>query len=385
MRKICIITGTRAEFGLMRNIMAMFRDATDIKLQLIVTGAHLVSGHGNTREEIIAAGFEIDAEVDMLLASDSPRAIGQSMGLGVIGLTTALARLEPDIVLLLGDRYEVLAAAQSAMILRIPIAHIHGGEATEGLIDEAIRHSITKMSHVHFTSAEPFRRKVIQMGEHPNTVYNVGAVGLDNVAALKPVARSEIEEFIGLSLDAPILMVTYHPVTLDADGAVSVINLLEALAAQTGTRIVFTGANADALGQKINALVQTFCDARPSEAVQIASLGVHRYLSLMAMSEAVIGNSSSGLLEAPYVGVPTLNIGDRQRGRLRGPAVVDCVDTTEAILAGIKKVRSSELRAIAAKRETPYGAPGASEKIVELLRRLDLSGILYKRFYENDN
>lgn len=384
MRKICIITGTRAEFGLMRNIMAMLRDATDIKLQLIVTGAHLVSEHGNTRGEILAAGFEIDAEVDMLLASDSPRAIGQSMGLGIIGLTTALARLEPDIVLLLGDRYEALAAAQSAMILCIPIAHIHGGEATEGLIDEAIRHSISKMSHVHFTSAEPFRRKVIQMGEHPDTVYNVGAVGLDNVAALKPVARTTIEKFIGLRLDAPILLVTYHPVTLDADGAASVTNLLEALAAQEGVRIVFTGANADALGQEINARVRAFCDARPSETAQIASLGVHRYLSLMAMSEAVIGNSSSGLLEAPYVGVPTLNIGDRQRGRLRGPAVVDCVDTTEAILAGIKKVRSSELRAIAAKRETPYGAPGASKKIVELLRGFDLSGILFKRFYEND-
>lgn len=384
MRKICIITGTRAEFGLMRNIMAMLRDASDVKLQLIVTGAHLVSGHGNTREEILAAGFEIDAEVDMLLASDSPRAIGQSMGLGVIGLTKALARLEPDIVVLLGDRYEALAAAQSAMILRIPIAHIHGGEATEGLIDEAIRHSISKMSHVHFTSAEPFRRKVIQMGERPDKVYNVGAVGLDNVAALKPVSRSQIEKFIGLSLDAPILLVTYHPVTLDADGAASVTNLLEALAAQEGTRIVFTGANADALGQEINAQVQAFCAARPSEAVQMVSLGVHSYLSLMAMSQAVIGNSSSGLLETPYVGVPTLNIGDRQRGRLRGPAVVDCVDTTEAILVGLKKVRSLELRAIAAKRETPYGSPGASEKIVKLLRELDLNGILYKRFYEID-
>lgn len=385
MRKICIITGTRAEFGLMRNIMAMLRDASEIKMQLVVTGAHLVSAHGNTREEILAAGFEIDAEVDMLLASDSPRAIGQSMGLGIIGLTTALARLEPDIVLLLGDRYEALAAAQSAMILRIPIAHIHGGEATEGLIDEAIRHSISKMSHVHFTSAEPFRRKIIQMGEHPDTVYNVGAVGLDNVASLQPISRPEIEMFLGISLEAPILLVTYHPVTLDADGAASVTNLLEALAAQEGTRIIFTGANADALGQEINTRIQAFCAARPSETAQVASLGVRRYLSLMTMSQAVIGNSSSGLLETPYVGVPTLNIGDRQRGRLRGPAVVDSVDTTEAILAGIKKVRSSELRAIAAKRETPYGAPGASKKIVKLLHELDLKDILFKRFYENDS
>lgn len=382
MRKICVITGTRAEFGLMRNLMAILKKAPDVTLQLIVTGAHLVAGHGNTHEEIRAAGFEIDAEVDMLLASDSPRAVGQSMGLGVIGLSSALARLQPDMVVLLGDRYEALAAAQSAMILRIPIAHIHGGEATEGVIDEAIRHSITKMSHVHFTSAEPFRRKVIQMGEQPDTVHNVGAVGLDNVASLEPVSREAIEDFLGLTLDAPILLVTYHPLTLDADGAASVNSLLEALAAQEDTRIVFTGANADALGQEINARVHAFCAARPRRAMQVASLGVRRYLSLMAMSEAVIGNSSSGLLETPYVGVPTVNIGARQRGRLRGPAVVDCADTTEAILAAIAKARSSELRVIAARRETPYGAPGASARIVDVLRGLDLDGILFKRFHE---
>lgn len=382
MKKICVITGTRAEFGLMRAMLDGLKAAPDVTLQLIVTGAHLVAGHGNTHEEIRAGGFPIDAEVDMLLASDSPRAVGQSMGLGVIGLTTALARLAPDMVVLLGDRYEALAAAQSAMILRIPIAHIHGGEATEGLIDEAVRHSITKMSHVHFTSAEPFRRKVIQMGEQPDTVHNVGALGLDNVASLEPVSREAIEDFLGLTLDAPILLVTYHPVTLDADGAASVNSLLEALAAQEGTRIVFTGANADALGQKINARVQAFCAARPGRAVQVASLGMRRYLSLMAMSEAVIGNSSSGLLETPYVGVPTVNIGARQRGRLRGPAVVDCEDTTEAILTAIAKARSPELRAIAARRETPYGAPGASARIVEVLRGLDLDGILFKRFHE---
>jgi UDP-hydrolysing UDP-N-acetyl-D-glucosamine 2-epimerase len=382
MRKICVITGTRAEFGLMGNLMAMLNVTPDVILQLIVTGAHLVAGHGNTLEEIRAAGFKIDAEVDMLLASDSPRAVGQSIGLGVIGLTTALARLAPDIVVLLGDRYEALAAAQSAMILRIPIAHIHGGEATEGLIDEAIRHSITKMSHLHFTSAEPFRRKVIQMGEHPRTVHNVGAVGLDNVASLEPVTREEIEDFLGLTLDAPILLVTYHPLTLDADGAASITNLLDALATQEGTRIVFTGANADALGQEINKRVQAFCAARPGQAVQVASLGMRRYLSLMAISETVIGNSSSGLLEAPYVGVPTVNIGNRQRGRLRGPAVVDCDETTEGILAAIAKARSPELREIASRRETPYGAPGASAKIVEVLRGFDLKGILFKRFHE---
>ena len=356
--------------------------APDVKLQLIVTGAHLVADHGKTHDEIYAAGFEIDAEVDMLLASDSSRAVGQSMGLGVIGLTNALARLEPDMIVLLGDRYEALAAAQSAMILRIPIAHIHGGEATEGLIDEAIRHSISKMSHVHFTSAEIFRQKVIQMGEQPGCVYNVGALGLDNIASLEPMSRESIEEFLGIKLDAPVLLVTYHPLTLVGDGALSVSNLLEALATQDDTRIVFTGANADALGQQINARVRSFCAARPEQAVQVASLGVRRYLSLMGISEAVIGNSSSGLLEAPFAGVPVVNIGDRQRGRLRGPAVVDCIDTIEAINAAITKARSKEFRVIAARHETPYGKPGASAKIVEVLRELSLDGILFKRFYE---
>jgi UDP-hydrolysing UDP-N-acetyl-D-glucosamine 2-epimerase len=381
MKKICVITGTRAEFGLMRNIMSMLNEAPDLKLQLIVTGAHLVTNHGNTYDEISAAGFAIDEEVDMLLASDSPRAVGQSMGMGVIGLTTALARLRPDIVVLLGDRYEALAAAQSAMILRIPIAHIHGGEATEGLIDEAIRHSITKMSHVHFTSAEPFRQKVIQMGEQPSTVYNFGALGLDNIASLQPLPKNTLEDFLGVDLSAPVLLVTYHPLTLDANGASSVGNLLDALSAQESTTIVFTGANADALGQEINDRIEGFCASRREQAVQVPSMGVRRYLSLMTISEAVIGNSSSGLLEAPYIGVPTVNIGARQRGRLSGPAVINCGNTTENIRTAIDKARSPELRAIAARRETPYGLPGASAKIVQVLRELDLNGILFKEFH----
>ena len=382
MRKVCVITGTRAEFGLMQKMLRALEDAVDIQLQLIVTGAHLVADHGRTREEIRAAGFEIDSEVDMLLASNSPRGVGQSVGLGVIGLTNELVRLSPDIVVLLGDRYEALAAAQSAMILGVPIAHIHGGEATEGLIDEAIRHSITKMSHLHFTSAEPFRRKVIQMGEQPSSVYNVGALGLDNIATLDPISRVHLADFIGLKLDRPILLVTYHPLTLGEKGASSVDNLLEALAVQDETCIVFTGANADALGQDINDRVRLFCAARPDQTAQVASLGVRRYLSLMAISEAVVGNSSSGLLEAPFLGVPTVNIGDRQRGRLRGPAVIDCADRTEDISYAITQARSKELKKIAARRETPYGKPGASRKIVHVLREAELDGILFKRFYE---
>ena len=381
MRKICVVTGTRAEFGLMQNFLFGLKSLAEVQLQIIATGSHLVPDHGETLKEISAAGFEVSAEVDMLLASDSPRAVGQSMGLGVIGLTNALSRLNPDMLVLLGDRYEALAAAQSAMMLRIPIAHIHGGEATEGLIDEAIRHSITKMSHVHFTAAEPFRKKVIQMGEDPTTVHNVGALGLDNIAGLEPITCGELQHFLGIKLDAPILLVTYHPLTLDVDGAASVANLLEALAQQEDACIVFTGANADALGGDINSRIQAFCASRGEKAVHVASLGVRRYLSLMSISDAVVGNSSSGLLEAPYVGVPTVNIGERQRGRLRAPSVIDCSDTVGEITIAIAKARSRSMKETAALRATPYGQPGAAQKIIKIIRQLELDKILYKRFY----
>lgn len=376
-----MITGTRAEFGLMRQMLHGLHQAPDVNLQIVVTGAHLVAAHGSTIDEIKMAGFEIDAEVDMVLASDTPRGVGQSIGLGIIGLTNALARLEPDMVVILGDRYEALAAAQSAMVLRIPIAHLHGGESTEGAIDEAIRHSITKMSHVHFTSAEFFRQKVIQMGEQPETVYNFGAVGLDNIASLRHISREDLEDFLGIDLNAPILLVTYHPLTLSDKGVSSVEHLLKSLSAQNCTRIIFTGANADALGQEINSHIQLFCAERPNQAVQVASLGVCRYLSLMAISDVVIGNSSSGLLEAPFLGVPTVNIGDRQKGRLRGPSVVDCTDTTDAISKAIAQARTMEMKLVAARKKTPYGNPGASAKIVEVLRAVELDGILFKRFH----
>lgn len=382
MRKICVVTGTRAEFGLMKMVLSGLKEEPNISLQIIATGAHLVSHQGNTVEELKEFGFDVDVEVDMLLASDSPRAVGQSMGLGVIGITKALAQLAPDILLLLGDRYEALAAAQSAMMLRIPIAHIHGGESTEGIIDEAIRHAITKMSHLHFVSSAPYKTRVIQMGEQPEKVFNVGALGLDNVLSLNPMSRDELEAFLHIKLDAPILLVTYHPVTLDSNGAKAVKNLLTALGKLEDVRIIFTGANADSHGQIINGYINDFCARRSGRAIQVASLGVRRYLSLMAIAKVVIGNSSSGLLEAPYVGVPTVNIGDRQRGRLRAPSVLDCDDSIEAITNAIECACSDEFGRLAARKETPYGSPGASKKIVEVLKEVDLQHILLKRFYD---
>jgi UDP-N-acetylglucosamine 2-epimerase (non-hydrolysing) len=318
----------------------------------------------------------------MLLSSDHPRAVGQSLGLGVIGLTGALSRLSPDIVVLLGDRYEALAAAQSAMILGIPIAHLHGGEVTEGAIDEAIRHAITKMAHIHFVAAEPFRRRVIQLGERPDRVHVVGAMGLDNMADLDPMPRADLEQALGLQLDSPVLLVTYHPVTLAKDGAAGVAAMLEALDGQTGARIVFTGVNADALGQEIEAKIEAFCRSRPERCVQVVSLGFHRYLSLMALSAVVVGNSSSGLLEAPSMGISSVNIGPRQRGRPRAPSVIDCDENAGEIAAALSRAMSSKMQEIASRRETPYGSSGASHRVAEELRMTKLDDILMKRFHD---
>ena len=382
MRKICVVTGTRAEFGLLQTLMKELQAAPDVQLQIVATGAHLVHAHGYTLREIEDYGFIVDETVEMLMASDDPRAIGQSLGLGVIGLTGALSRLNPDIVVLLGDRYEALAAAQSAMILGIPIAHLHGGEKTEGAIDEAIRHAITKMAHLHFTATEEFRRRVIQLGEAPDRVFVVGATGLDNIAALEPAPRTELEDVLGISLDAPILLVTYHPVTLDASSKADFDAFLAVLAELNGMCIVFTGANADALGQEINAKVAAFCAERPKSCVQVSSLGFRRYLSLMAHSAVVIGNSSSGLLEAPSMGIPTVNIGARQQGRPRAPSVIDCVENTRDIALALSQAMSSDFKALASRRETPYGIQGAGKRVAEVLRRVNLESILMKRFYD---
>lgn len=382
MRRICVITGTRAEFGLLRTLMHHLSDAPDVTLQVVATGAHLARSHGDTIAEIRAEGFVVDAEVDMLLASDSRRAVGQSLGLGVIGLTAALDRLAPDLIVLLGDRYEALAAAQAAMVLGIPIAHLHGGELTEGAIDEAIRHAITKMSHLHFTATEVFRRRVIQLGEAPERVFNVGATGLDNIAALDPAPKAELEEVLGIPLDAPVLLVTYHPVTLDASGAEDFDTFLAALAERDGVRIVFTGANADALGQEINAKVEQFCAARPHSCAQVASLGFRRYLSLMRLSVVVVGNSSSGIVEGPSIGVPTVNVGQRQQGRLRAPSVIDCAPVREEIRAALDTACSPDFQALARERRSPYGTPGAGARIAGLLRQTSLDDILLKRFHD---
>lgn len=381
-QKVCIVTGTRAEYGLLRHLMHKLKAEPCFDLKLIVTGSHTVSSFGMTLQEIYNDGFEVSETVDMLLASDTKSATAMSLGLGIIGISGALSRIEPDLVILLGDRYEALAAAQSAMMLNIPIAHIHGGESTEGLIDEAIRHSITKMSHLHFVAAKKYAQRVRQLGEEIKNIHVVGATGLDNIAEIEFIEASELQRSIGLNFSNPIFLVTYHPLTLDPDPIQKVDELLHALEVFKDATVIFTGANADPNGRQIDEKIKNYCNSLPEKRVHTSNLGFRRYLSLMKIANVVIGNSSSGLVEAPSIGVPTVNIGERQKGRLRSPSVIDVDEMSNQIVCGINKALNTEMVQIAKKRENPYGEPGAAQKIVATLKNFNQSNLLMKKFYD---
>lgn len=373
MRRIAFFTSTRAEYGLLRPLMAEVASRPDLVLQVVASGTHLSEAHGATWREIVADGFPIDARVEMAVSTDDVEGLALSAAQVLSGVAGALARLKPDVVVLLGDRYELLAAAQAAVLARVPIAHIHGGEATEGAIDESIRHAVTKLSHWHFAAAEPYAKRIRQMGEAAARVWNVGAPAMDNIAALDPVPKEVMEDFLGLSLRAPAFLVTYHPVTLEDDGGLAAMQaLLAALDTGVGS-IVITGANADPGANAIRASLQAFADERPDRVVLVESLGARRYLSLMHHVDAVVGNSSSGLLEAPAVGVPTVDIGPRQQGRLRAPSVLHCGESAAEIRQALDTAFSADHRAIAARRESPYGRPGAARRIVDLLAIVDLA------------
>lgn len=372
MRRIAFFTSTRAEYGLLRPLMAEVALRPGLMLQVIVSGTHLSQAHGETWREIAADGFAIDARVDMRLGADDAESIAASAALALAGTAQALARLRPDVLVLLGDRYELLAAAQAAVLARVPIAHIHGGEATEGAIDESIRHAITKLAYWHFPSAEPYAERIRQMGEASERVWTVGAPAIDNIAALAPIPRDELEAFLGLALRAPCFLVTYHPVTLEADSGLAAMQaLLEAVGALAGS-VVITGANADPGASPIRAAMQAFADANPGRAVLFESLGARRYLSLMRHVDAVVGNSSSGLLEAPAVGVPTVDVGPRQQGRLRARSVLHCGESSAEIRRALEHAVSPAHRALAARCDTPYGRPGAARRIVDILQAVEI-------------
>lgn len=371
LRRIAFFTSTRAEYGLLRPLMAEVSSRPGLVLQIIASGTHLSEAHGSTWREIVTDGFSIDERVEMTVAGDDAVDTAKSAAQVLSGVASALARLKPDVLVLLGDRYELLAAAQAAVHSRVLIAHIHGGEATEGAIDESIRHAVTKLSHWHFAAAEPYAERIRQMGESPDRVWNVGAPAMDNIAALDPIPKDSLEAFLGLSLRAPAFLVTYHPVTLEEDGGFAAMQaLLSALDGGGGT-IVITGANADAGASTIRRCLQVFANDRPGKVVLVESLGARRYLSLMRYVDAVVGNSSSGLLEAPAVGVPTVDIGPRQQGRLRAPSVIHCGESVGEIREALDMALSAEHRALAARRESPYGEPGAARRIVDKLETVD--------------
>jgi len=382
-RKICVVTGTRAEYGLLFWLMKEIDADPALTLQLIVTGTHLEARFGNTVEVIERDGFKVDARVALDLADDAPVTVARASGTAVAGIAAALDDLKPEIVVVLGDRFEILAAAQAAMLTRTPIAHIHGGEATEGLIDEAIRHAITKMAHLHFPSAEPYRTRIIQMGEDPARVFTVGAPGLDNIEREKLLERDALSDAVGLDLSGDYFLVTYHPVTLSEDDPARAINaLLAALDDNPAHKVIFTGVNADPGNAAIADAVHTYVTNNRNRARAVTSLGQVRYLSAMKHCACVIGNSSSGLIEAPSMHVPTVNVGARQRGRLRAASVIDCDDGAEDIKAAIAKAVSSDHMALTRNVINPYGAPGASVLIKDHLADADLDGILMKRFHD---
>ena len=368
-RKICIVTGSRAEYGLLYWLMKEVRADVDLQLQVVVTGAHLSPEFGLTFQQIEADGFTIDAKVEMLLSSDSGVGIAKSMGVGVIGFADALDRLKPDIMVVLGDRFEMLAAAQVALVLRIPIAHIHGGEITEGAFDEGIRHAISKMAQWHFVAAEPYRKRVIQLGETPDRVFNFGAPGLDHLQCLEWMDRPSLEKSLALKLAPPVFLVTYHPATLGQQKPIEAMNeLLAALDEFPRATVVFTYPNADTGGRALIERLNQWIATNKHRAAASSSLGQQRYLSLMRESDVIIGNSSSALTEAPVLKKAAVNIGDRQEGRLKATSVLDAEERTDSIIDGIKRALSEDFRASLPATQSLYGSGDVSRRVKNTLK-----------------
>ncbi len=383
-KKVAVFTGTRAEYGLLYWIIKGLSESTKADLQLFAGGMHLSPEFGKTINQIKYDGFEVTEQLEFLLSSDSPVGIAKSMGLAMISAADALQRTRPDMLVVLGDRYEALAVCQAAMVAQIPIAHIHGGETTEGLIDEAVRHSITKMSHLHFTATEVYRKRVIQLGEMPETVYNYGAPGIDNIKRLKLLERSKLSEAIEFDvLTTPFMVVTYHPVTLNEDGAIDDFkNLLLTLEKYENFKFIITYPNADTFGRALIDLLETFKERHPENVLLTKSLGQLRYLSVLKHSELAIGNSSSGLIEAPSFKIPTVNIGERQRGRVTGETVINCDGSSDSIEKAINKALSSQFKKVCERSKNPYGDGDSSQKILDTILNAELDNLVYKKFYD---
>lgn len=379
MKKVCIATATRAEYGLLKPLLSAIKNDSSLSLQLLVTGSHLSPEFGLTYKAIEADGFKIDHKVEMLLSADTGTSIVKSMGLGMISFADALEQLHPGLLIILGDRYEMLALASSATVLRIPIAHIHGGEITEGAYDDAIRHAITKLSHLHFTSTAAYRERVIQMGEQPHRVFHVGAIGLDNITTLKLLSKEELEKQLGIKFRKYNYLITFHPETLlEKSAKEAFLELLNAINSQQESCFIFTKANADTDGRIINTLIDEYVQQHSDKAIAFVSMGQLRYLSAMKQVNAVVGNSSSGIIEAPSLGAFTINIGDRQKGRIQAKSIFNTPVEAKAISAAFTFVREQSRPAGMA---NPYDNGNVSSQILQVIKNTDLASLTIKSFY----
>jgi len=383
-RKICVVTGSRADYGLLYPIIKEIHKSKFLELQVIATCMHLSPEFGLTYREIEMDGVKIDWKVDMLLTSDTPVGIAKSIGLATIGIADALNHLKPDIILILGDRYELLSVVANALVARIPIAHIHGGEITEGAIDESIRHSITKMSHIHFTSNEIHKKRVIQLGEDKNSVFNFGAPGIDNIKNIKLLTIKDFEKEIKFKLSSKKnILVTFHPTTLEkSTSGEQFHNLLSVIDSLDDVSIIFTKANSDTDGRIINKMIDEFVLKRPKTSVAFKSLGRLRYLSAIQFMDGIVGNSSSGLIEVPSFKVGTINIGERQKGRVRAQSIIDCQPTKDDISMAFNRLFSKSFKSSIKGVINPYGDGKASKNIAKILSKRNLQKIIKKKFYD---
>ena len=385
-RRIAVITGTRAEYGLLRELLLIIKQSDQLLLQLVVTGMHLSPEFGLTYRHIESDGFKIDAKVEMLLSSDTAVGIAKSVGLGVIGFADAFDRLQPDMIVVLGDRFEMLAAATAAMLLKIPISHIHGGELSAGALDDSIRHSITKMSHLHFTAAKAYRERVIQLGERPENVFNVGAPGIERLKRLPLLSQQELENTLGFLLKKPLFLVTFHPETAVKENVeCQCDSLFSAIERFKDATIIVTKSNADEAGRKINQYIDAYAKNHKGRIHIFDNLGDLNYLSVMKLASVIIGNSSSGIIEAPSLKIPTVNIGCRQEGRLRADSVIDCVISEDAIYCAIKKALSGKFKGVVQQCVSPYDADNASENIFNILKNTNLQHLSRKVFFNSNS
>ena len=382
-RRICVVSGSRADYGLLRWTIDEIQNDPDLDLLLVVTGSHLLLEYGASIREIELDGFVVDHKVDIVDSSDTAHGIAQSIGRGVIGFSAAFSQLTPDVVLLLGDRYEIFSAATAATALHIPIAHCHGGERTEGALDEALRHSVTKMAHLHFTSTNEYSRRVIQLGEDPDRVFTVGSFGVEGINRLPLLGKSQLEERLGQRLEGQVLLVMIHPETHSPGSNEQLVrSLFSCLDQLVDTRVIFTLSNVDEEGRFVNKLIEEYVLSRPWKASFYANLGQKALFSLMCCVDGVVGNSSSGIIEAPSFNVGTVNIGDRQKGRLRGESIIDCKPNRDSIARGLEILLSEKFKNKVKSFHSPYKGSGVSKKVTNILKTYPLDAILVKEFYD---